>query len=242
MVTVNNFLENVSESLNDAETDYEFTHWGKAYLLSLLNEAIVLISIYRPDEFTEAKIIKLAPGTFQNADCCKKVYKLYTQTDKWGNEIGPALMKVANKVADLWTKVACPPDKNPFRLTGYTIENNAGALFSVRPPVPANQDVYVKASCLTFPKEFTLADGNEEIKFSSSIPAATQWVLYRALMVDDNSQNSLTEAVQHLTTFFQLMKIQYTRDTVKELGDAFTKEARDKIAVLRTAGMVGNQV
>ena len=110
-MTVNNFLENVSESLNDAETDYEFTHWGKAYLLSLLNEAIVLISIYRPDEFTEAKIIKLAPGTFQNADCCKKVYKLYTQTDKWGNEIGPALMKVANKVADLWTKVACPPDK-----------------------------------------------------------------------------------------------------------------------------------
>lgn len=242
MVTVNDFLDNVSESLNDAETDYDFNHWGKPFLLSLLNEAIVLISIYKPDEFIEAKIIKLAPGAYQNADCCKKVYKLYTQTDKWGNEIGPILMKVANKIADMWTKEACPPEKNPFRLTGYTIENDAGALFSVRPPVPANEDVYVKASCLTYPKAFTLADGNEEIKFSSSLPAAVQWVLYRALMVDDNSQNSLTVAVQHLTTFFQLMKIQYTRDTVKEMGELFTKEARDKITVLRAAGMVGNQV
>lgn len=243
MATVGDVLKTVSRLLNDSQAGYEFARWDKPLLLSILDEALMLISIYKPDEFTEIKIIKLQAGSDQTAECCKKVLKVYCQTDEYGNAIGAPLMKVSNSILARWSKKDCEPTRqSPFLLSSYILEDASNVDFSVRPPVPREVDVYVRVLCQVLPTNASELNETDDIGLTTALPAAYEWCLYRAMIIDDESQTASTIALRHLETFFELMKVQYTREHIAKLGNLQSPEAKSEIASLRASGLIGKQV
>lgn len=243
MSTVNEFLLNAARSLNDAQPGREFRRWSRELLISFLNEAIDLIRIFRPDEFTSTAVVQLSAGTWQTVDCCSKVLKVFCQTDKYGNEIGGTLLKISPTVISKWIKEACPqPAGSAFRLSSYTIENKSDVSFSVRPPVPVNAEVYVRLSCIKPPSDYDLNDGDVSLDLPSSEAAAMQWVLYRAMIIDDESETAAAVAGQHLSLCLELLKVQYAREKIAQIGDLTSPEVRSELQALRGAGLIGKQV
>lgn len=78
----------------------------------------------------------------------------------------------------------------------------------VKPSVPYGADIYLKFMCEQPPGQFESNDLDADVSQSncSDMTFGIHWVLFRALMVDEESQSSTQLAAQHLQLFLQLMK------------------------------------
>ena len=85
-MTFKDWLRNVAASLSDDEPGKPFQRYALKDLIMAYNDAICLVASYRPDLFTEVKIVALTAGYLQDVrGCCVNVLDVLYQTDQYGN-------------------------------------------------------------------------------------------------------------------------------------------------------------
>ena len=101
-----------------------------------------------------------------------------------------------------------------FKLISYRILTDKDGSVMVKPAVPYGMDVHLKFMCETPPREFEMNNLSADVAQSNCIDVAmgVHWVLFRALMVDEESQSSNSLASQHLNLFFKLLEVKTETD------------------------------
>ena len=87
--------------------------------------------------------------------------------------------------------------------------------------------------CETPPKSFDLTDLSADIEASScsDVTFGIHWVLFRALMVDEESNSSSSLALQHLNLFLKLIEVKTELDRESNYSlDGVPKELRQYVA------------
>lgn len=215
MTTINDLLVRTARDLNDY-TDHipnkQFQRWTRNQLLDYWNEALCVIFALNPSKFKCAKVAKLQPGINQVFDECERVLSVIGVSDKNGN----VLYEIEQDKEDKSLKWGgfrprrCPiyQHTKDFKLTNYRIAADKDGSVFVKPEVPYGVDVYLKFMCETAPVPFEHNDLDADVDQSncSDMTFGIHWVLFRALMVDEESQSSVALAGQHLQLFLSLVK------------------------------------
>lgn len=208
-----NLLLSYATDLDDAYPNYEFSIWSREQLLNYFNEAICLIARFRPDMFTELKVVKVDPCSNYIDTCdCSKVLDVLGWSDKNGNNLRP-LPKRANK-SSVWTGNR---KKKGFsdHLTEYELLSG-GTVARVYPEnLNPQKDYYIVVRCSVEPKRYSLDSipPNQQCAFLS---VARHWVLYNAKMVDGEfSQTLQAQAREHREMFLGILGL------IKNADDEF---------------------
>jgi hypothetical protein len=210
-------LHGLATDLNDAELGYEFQTWTKQQLLGWFNEGRCNAFTLNPSKFSETRCYKLDTGSDQQLCGCTMLHKILGVSDAQCIGTTP-IPRSDSDLALRWSKKGCAPAvADGFKIKSYTFDPLEGGQFHVTPPVPPNEEVWVKTVCNIEPEALTL-DGDPEVGSCQTTNAAKQWALFRALMVDDESDSSLKAAIVHRDMFFQLMGVQVTSDLINALG------------------------
>lgn len=240
MTSFNDLLIRTARDLNDY-TDHipnrQFQRWTRSQLLGYWNEALCVIFALSPSKFKCAKVSKLQPGINQVFPDCKRVLSIIGVSDKYGN----VLYEIEQDKADKQLKWGgfrprnCPTftHTKDFKLTNYRIATDKDGSVFVKPAVPYGAELYIKYMCETPPKVYGENDLADDINSSncSDITFGIHWVLFRALMVDEESQSSNALATQHLQLFFTLMKEKVELDRESIFGlDSIPKELKQYVA------------
>lgn len=222
MTTINDLLVRSARDLNDY-TDHiankQFQRWTKEQLLGYWNEALCVMFSLNPSKFRCAKVAKLKPGLNHVFEECKRVLSVIGVSDKDGNILYEIEQDKADKTLRWggFRPRSCPPPfqhTRDFRLTHYRIATDKDGSIFVKPPVPYGKDIYLKVMCETPPKVFSISDLDADVEQAncSDVTFGAHWVLFRALMVDEESQSSVQLANQHLQLFFKLIEVKTELD------------------------------
>jgi hypothetical protein len=220
-------LLDIARDLNDAEPGHEFTRWPQQSLARWFNEGRCNAFTLNPSQFSQVVVVKLQPGTEQQACNGGILHDILGQTDARGLITTP-INRTDMSMSTRWTKTVncCVTGASTTKLTGYTFTASENGLFSVEPPVPPGADVYVKVVCYTRPSDLSLTDDVDDSDDCATTAAATQWALFRAMMRDDESIAAQNAAAVHRQMFFDLLNVRYTREREAQLDMADTKGAR----------------
>lgn len=215
MTTLNDLVVRAARDLNDYTDQHpnrQFQRWTREQLIGYWNEALCVIYALSPSKFKCAKVAKLKPGVNQVFDDCKRVLSVIGVSDKDGN----VLYEIEQDKADKTLKWGgyrprrCSTFQHTadFKLTHYRIATDKDGSVFVKPEVPYGKEIYLKFMCETPPAMFDPNDLDADANQSncSDITFGIHWVLFRALMVDEESQSSITLAGKHLELFLTLMK------------------------------------
>lgn len=221
MTTINDLIVRAARDLNDYTDEVpnkQFQRWTQEQLLGYWNEALCVMYTLNPSKFKYAKVAKLKPGINQVFDECKRVLTVIGVSDKDGN----VLYEIEKDTDDKKLKWGgyrprhCTTftHNRDFKLTSYRILTDKDGSVMVKPAVPYGMDVHLKFMCETPPREFEMNNLSADVAQSNCIDVTmgVHWVLFRALMVDEESQSSNSLASQHLNLFFKLLEVKTETD------------------------------
>lgn len=221
MTTINDLIVRAARDLNDYTDEVpnkQFQRWTQEQLLGYWNEALCVMYTLNPSKFKCAKVAKLKPGINQVFEECKRVLSVIGVSDKDGN----VLYEIEKDTDDKKLKWGgyrprhCTTftHNRDFKLTSYRILTDKDGSVMVKPAVPYGMDVHLKFMCETPPREFEMNNLSADIAQSNCIDVTmgVHWVLFRALMVDEESQSSNSLASQHLNLFFKLLEVKTETD------------------------------
>lgn len=226
-------INGIAFPLNDDEPNHEFTRYPIEKVLSALNDAMCLVFNYRPDLFTELRIIKLTPGRHQDArGCCTNILDILEQTDESGNIIKTLAgsRRTTTKAKSRWTKPSCVIPKNAPK--GYAIDYiltdvNLNSRFEVYPPVPCDAEVYIRAKCVSRPCGYTTADLDKPFDGGCNVSMAAKHFVLSILLMGDRFSNAGSRdgnAQWHLNTAYSILGIQQKAEdrveSKEQAGDA----------------------
>lgn len=199
-------LQAVSFDLNDQEPGYEYQRWPVEQLRTYLQEALDYAALALRDLFVEKVVVQLEPGqVWQDACSCEEIFRVLGETTADGSRILRRLRRLDDLEENVWVgadRSSCSYGR-PYVMEGYTINGTDGKSFMVHPPVPATEKKarYVLLECYIPPS----ASGSTDVPYDVTA-AVKQWVLFRALMIDsENNQTIVTIATQHRDTFYKLI-------------------------------------
>ena len=221
MTTINDLIVRAARDLNDYTDEVpnkQFQRWTQEQLLGYWNEALCVMYTLNPSKFKCAKVAKLKPGINQVFDECKRVLSVIGVSDKDGN----VLYEIEKDTDDKKLKWGgyrprhCTTftHNRDFKLTSYRILTDKDGSVMVKPAVHYGMDVHLKFMCETPPREFEMNNLSADVAQSNCIDVTmgVHWVLFRALMVDEESQSSNSLASQHLNLFFKLLEVKTETD------------------------------
>ena len=221
MTTISDLIVRAARDLNDytdGVPNKQFQRWSQDQLLGYWNEALCVMYSLNPSKFKCAKVAKLKPGINQVFDECKRVLSVIGVSDADGN----VLYEIEHDSEDKKLKWGgfrprhCTTftHNRDFKLTSYRILTDKDGSVMVKPAVPYSMDVHLKFMCETPPREFTMNNLSADVAQSNCIDVTmgVHWVLFRALMVDEESQSSNSLATQHLNLFFKLLEVKTEND------------------------------
>jgi len=209
MTTVADYLLTIAAVLGDDEPMHEYTRYTRKMLLDSINAAVQAAAVPRSDLFTEHKIVKLNPGTYQDIrGCFDNVFDVQAQVDESGNILrkldgSRALMTT---VKSQWSKASALADTRHtgFLLASVTLDATFNGRFQVTPAIPVEKDVYVLVKGFKYPRPLTEADLTSELTLPPAVMnAAYYFVLSRMKLVDRNTQ----ESQAHMQTFLTLLNL-----------------------------------
>lgn len=186
----------IAFALNDDEPNHEFTRYPIESVLMALNDAMCMVFKYRPDLYTEWRIIKLTAGRHQDArGCCSNILAIAEQTDQYGNIIKTlGNTRRTNTAAKIrWRKPSCivPKDApNGYVIDYVTTDDNMNSRFEVVPPVPCDTDVYVRAKCVARPCSYGLADLDKPFNVDCDAIVAVKHFILAWLLAGDRFVNA----------------------------------------------------
>lgn len=229
-MTFKDWLRNIAAALSDDEPGRPFQRYVLKDLIMSYNDAICLVASYRPDLFTEVRVVKLTAGYLQDVrGCCVNVLDVLYQTDEFGNvikKVGSPRNKTTVAKAN-WKKKSCLTDalvEQCYVIGSASIDSNLNGRFTVDPPVPCHCDAYVAVKCVERP--CALDETQINIEFDGDCKmnvAAWHYVLARALS-GDNFEASLQSVSQaHYKMFFDILNIQQQAEDRIESGAQATQ-------------------
>lgn len=224
MSSVAQLIQRASRILNDQEEGYSYTAWTTAELLDYYNEALCAVYNMRPDLFAVCQDITLAPGSKQTLDAGTLI-SIDSNVDECGNSDPdtPLTMSSTDMVKGLAGKKTCSSSAaspcEPFVITGYRKGATAG-IFFVEPPVPTGGDpVVVEATVSAPPVIVCGGDIAGETQIDCGLDSAlVDWVLYRALSRDVESQFNFNAARRHQAAFYDAVNASYLADSRLQSG------------------------
>jgi len=207
------WFRTVAFALNDDEPGRPFQRYPVKDMVAAYNDAMCLVAKYRPDLFTELRIVKLTAGKYQDVrGCCVNVLDVLEQTDAQGNIIRSlegARVKQTT-VKRNWKKASClrrPADESYLILTA-NIDRNLNGRFTIEPPLPCDTDAFVMVKCVQTPCPLNEAQQNMEFDNDCSHNvAAWHYVLARMLSGDQFANAAGGDKTYHYRTFFDILGV-----------------------------------
>ena len=195
-------ITEVSADLNDQEPGYEFARWSKDLLRAYFREAVSQISTVLSSWFVDTEIVKLTPGTGWQKTCnCYKIKRILGVCDKDGT-VFRNLYRMSDDDMNVWAgPLRRCPVKGDEEMLSYSINASTRDTFKILPAVPNKGTHYVLVECSKSP------DGSDTSNVSEdSIAIIKQWMLYRALSMDsENNQSIAAIAANHYKAFNDLL-------------------------------------
>jgi hypothetical protein len=221
------WLETIAFALNDAKPGHEFTRYPVQDMIAALNAALCLVAKYRPDLFTELRVVKLDAGPHQDVrGCCVNILGVLEQTDEVGNILGKlnGSRKTKTKVPRVWNKESClkPKSEDPkdFRLSSARVDKNLNGRFEVEPPVPCDVDVYVRVKCVTEPCKLEEGNLDQPVLCGGNcdfMVAAWHYVLATMLTGDRFDNANGDKSMQyHYRMFFDILGVVQNKEDRSE--------------------------
>lgn len=211
------WLLTVAAPLNDDRPGSPFKRYKMKDMLAAYNAAICLVAKYRPDLFTELRVVKLEAGIYQDVrGCCANVLDVMAQTLENGDivkklEGSRERPTVAKR---RWKKPSCiragTNGLPAFMLDFASIDKNLNGRFEVEPPVPCDTNVWVMVKCVNPPCALTEGDalaGEDMDGDCIYNVAAWHYVLARMLTGDRFSNAASQDGQYHFRMFFDLLGI-----------------------------------
>lgn len=217
-MTVVDWFRTIAAALQDDEATRPFQRYALKDMIFAYNQAMCLVAQYRPDLFTELKLIALSPGKYQDArGCCAKVLDVLDQVDASGNVIRELRgTRAKPTVAERnWKKPSClpVPTDTTYLITAVNIDKNLDGRFTVFPPVPCGVKAYVMAKCVGHPCQLSEADQNAPFDGDCSHNAAAwHYVLAQMLSGDRFATGGASDKAYHYRMFFDMLGIQLKAD------------------------------
>lgn len=203
-------LLSYAQDLNDAYPGHEFSIWSTEQLLGFFNEALCLISVHRPDMFTELKVVKVEPcSNYLDLCDCVKVLDVLGQSDKNGKNIRPVPRR--KERATVW---GGSRKKQEFTdiITEYELLDKSNLVRVFPHNLDPTKDIYVTLRCSVEAKTYSLEDEAPDER-CAFLAAARHWVLYNAKMMDGEfSQTMQTQAKEHREMFVGIMQLTKQND------------------------------
>lgn len=240
MTTTYDLLTRAARDLNDytdGVPNKQFQRWNQRQLLDYWNEALCVMYTLNPSKFKNTCVEKLSPGINQEFKGCERVLSVVGVSDQNGNVLYEIEQDRGDKKLP-WGGFRprhCPTFQHSldFKLKSYRIATEKDGSVFVSPAVPYGVDVYLKFVCETPPVKFDLNDLDADVEQSNCADVAlgVHWVLFRALMVDEESQSSNSLATQHLQLFLKLIdaKVEVDKESNYNLTGV-PKELRQLVA------------
>lgn len=224
MSSVAQLIQRASRILNDQEEGYSYIAWTATELLDYYNEGLCTVYNMRPDLFAVCKELTLKPGAKQTLEVGTLV-SIDSNIDECGNaDTETSLtMSSTDMVKGLAGKKTCSATAasacEPFTISGYRKGATAG-IFFVEPPVPIGGDpVVVEATVSVPPIAVCGGDIASETQIDCGLDSAlTDWILYRALSRDVESQFNFNAARRHQAAFYDAVNASYLADSRMQSG------------------------
>lgn len=221
-MTLNEWFRTIAVQLNDAEPGREFQRYLLKDMMAAYNAAMCLVVRYRPDLFTEWRVVKLAPGKYQDVrGCCSKVMSVKAQTDEQGNVIHELSGSRATKttVKSNWKKPSCLPVTagGGFILDSAVVDNNLDGRFEVTPPVPCGTEAYVMVECVEQACAYTTDQANAEIAGDCAHNVAAWHYVLATMLSGDRFDNAASkDQTYHFRMFFDILGIVQKQDDLAD--------------------------
>ena len=212
-MTLFDWLRTIAFALNDDEPGRPFQRYTLKDMIAAYNAAMTLGAQYRKDLFTELRVVKLAPGKYQDVrGCCGEVLDVLEQTDAAGNLIAEIKGARDHKTTSKrnWKKPSClaRPEGVDYVVRNADIDSNLNGRFTVDPPVPCDANVYVLAKCVKAPCALTEADQGVTIPEQSVVvTAAWHYVLGQMLTGDQFANAAGGNKNYHHRLFFEILGV-----------------------------------
>lgn len=229
MTSVAKLIQRASRILNDQEEGYSYTAWTATELLDHYNEAVCTAYNMRPDLFSKDETIDLQPGSKQKLpDGVGHLLSVDSNLDENGDldEDTPLTMSAGDMVKGLRGKNTCATSEacEPFKIKGWRKSTTAGTFF-VEPPVPAGTSVSVDATVTCPPTTTKGGDiGGDSAMDCGFDSALVDWILYRALSRDSESQFNFAAARRHQASFYDMINASYLADSRVQSGYMLGRE------------------
>ena len=194
MEQVLDVITRVSRRLQDQESGYEFTRWESIDLLAGLNNALAIISKYRPSLFGSITDYPIGEDGILRIECSsfappfalltaggRRIRNLATTED------GPSAFSYD----------FCDGDEPRYLIPRSDKEYEFY-------PVPASGKYKVRGTCVSVP---VLTESDTVPLTADYIPALEELMLYYALSYDVLDEGSLGKAKLHLNTALLLMGV-----------------------------------
>ena len=210
-------VNTIAHALNDDEPNHEFTRYTLPKVLTALNDGMAMVAKYRPDIFTEIRVVKLQAGSHQDfRACCGNVLDVMEQTDANGNTIKKLTQarKTTTTAKSTWKKPSCIKPI-AVQTIGYEaeyadIDNNLNGRFDIFPPVPCEVEAYVRVKCVRRPCQYTEADMNMPFYGGSTEALAVKHYVLAWMLFGDRYSNASSRdgnGAWHYQQFFSLLGV-----------------------------------
>jgi len=205
--------------LNDyADDGDQFVRWPKPVLLDYLNEALCQVSAHRRDAFAAQAVLQLKPGPQQTLDSAYldivSLGRNMTRAPDGSPVLGDQIVEQNQKFAAVFRKKPCLASQACSADAVYAAKSFARnpvdpAVFDVTPPVPVGSNAEVMATVIRKPPKLSMGDLNKCVGVKCEFEAALiDWMLYRALSTDMESEVSAKMSARHETSFYNLLGVQ----------------------------------
>jgi hypothetical protein len=207
--TVSHLVQRVSNLLGDQCVGQQYHRWTKGALIDILNDARCSLVSMRPDAFTQAVDLTLAPGSLQTLD---KRYESLVDVISSGSGATEASVGTADIY---YTKALrgkkCLANSDCTPASSYTmayasVNEKNPRVFTVSPPVPVGSSPTVKANVVVTPAPYCPADEGKDLDIECQfVPALMEYMLYRAYGMEIDSAASEQASERHFKAYLTLI-------------------------------------
>jgi hypothetical protein len=224
MSSVYDFLLSIADSLGDGNPQRPFRRYRLSSLTAFYAEAMCFVASHRPDLFTDFVIMKLEPGSYQDARCCgcTNVVGVVAQIDVDGNTVKDlSNSAAASTQVNKWFRAPCrvTTDGEAVPTIGsVTLVAGMNGVFTVTPPVPVGVDMWVKIKCVKAgggPTEAQVLAG-AGVGSCKFLPAVRSYIMYRALLGDRHAVNASSDAQSELKNAYAYLGLQMKMEEQQE--------------------------
>lgn len=218
--TLDEMITRVSRLLADADPDAPNTRWPVDQLVDFINEAHLEILAYRSEAFSVTTHLPLAPGRIQRLSAeYLSVSSIDAHILEDGREVpvSEADFRYARTVRALALRM---PARSGWVLASYSKHPIDDSVFFVEPDVPVGTEPRVRATVVMRPVRHSVNAVNAPLGIRPEFEAqVTDWVMWRALSMEQESPRAREAATQYRNMFVAALGEKYAARVRAHEGD-----------------------